>query len=411
MSENDFEPTPRDVLELDETVNIPSLDLTPADGFLLSQVDGMMTVADLKIICNLPEPEFVDSIKKLVREGVLSVKGRSTPLAEKTSSVRKSNAKAATLEERVLDLYLELEHLDYYQLLEIRRGASSNEIKKAFYRMTKEYHPDKFFRGENVEIRERLQSIFAKINDAYQLLMDKRRRREYDKELTTPEEFIPPEEKKTPPPSKASSKPSSKPRPKPRPKRPPRPPSRPPSPPKKNPFMDNVLKAKRLYEGAMQEIKRNNYASARQNIRIAISLDPYNKKYNEAMSKLDKLESVEQAKTYYQAGVEHEKEGRHKEASRLYREAMLLDGDNALYYVHLAEVTFEQDKNLDAAKKLVQKAIELNPDDHLQYLLLGRIFQEQGQPNAAIAQFEKGLNLKPRHKELTKELKRAKKGK
>ncbi len=379
MNENGSYFSPEDVPEINTEMNISSLHLSPAEGFLLSQVDGVLTVADLKLISNLPEKEFSEALNKLLIEDVLNIEGKKSPVPQEKASAWKSTPETATLEDKVRNLYLDLEKLTYYELLGLSPMATTDEIKKAFYNMTKEFHPDKFFRGDDEEIRERLQMIFARINDAYRLLMNHQKRAEYDRDLKAVEKPFTPEV--TPPPA----------------------------PPRKNPFMESVLKAKRLFEGAVEEIKRKNYAGARQNLRIASTIDPFNKKYSEAMSKLGKFENIEKAKTYHQAGLEHESEGRHKEAARLYREAMLLDADNSLYYTRLAKITFEQDGNPDAAKKLVQKAIELNPGDPEPYLILGKVFLEKRQANAAVAQFEKGLKIAPAHKEMARELKRAKK--
>lgn len=62
---------------------------------------------------------------------------------------------------------------DYYQVLGLSPQASAAEIKKAFRRLAKQYHPDK---ASNPASEER----FKEIGQAYAVLSDETRRREYD---------------------------------------------------------------------------------------------------------------------------------------------------------------------------------------------------------------------------------------
>ena len=63
---------------------------------------------------------------------------------------------------------------DYYQVLEVPRGASADDVRRAFRRMARQYHPDL---NQSAEAEER----FKEINEAYEVLSDDGRRAAYDR--------------------------------------------------------------------------------------------------------------------------------------------------------------------------------------------------------------------------------------
>lgn len=65
---------------------------------------------------------------------------------------------------------------DYYDILGVKRGASDEEIKRAFRRLAHQHHPDKA--GGDAE-------RFKEINEAYQVLSDSKKREQYDRFGTT----------------------------------------------------------------------------------------------------------------------------------------------------------------------------------------------------------------------------------
>lgn len=60
---------------------------------------------------------------------------------------------------------------DYYEILGIGKGASADEIKKAFRRLAIQYHPDKDGGDE---------TKFKEVNEAYEVLKDQSKRQRYD---------------------------------------------------------------------------------------------------------------------------------------------------------------------------------------------------------------------------------------
>lgn len=63
---------------------------------------------------------------------------------------------------------------DYYEVLSIARSASDDEIKKAFRRLARQYHPD-------VNKEKSAESQFKEINEAYEVLGDPQKRQAYDR--------------------------------------------------------------------------------------------------------------------------------------------------------------------------------------------------------------------------------------
>lgn len=64
---------------------------------------------------------------------------------------------------------------DYYKLLGVKNNASEEQIKKAFRKKALEFHPDR--NKDNPKAEEK----FKEVNEAYAVLSDKKKRREYDR--------------------------------------------------------------------------------------------------------------------------------------------------------------------------------------------------------------------------------------
>ncbi len=67
-----------------------------------------------------------------------------------------------------------IEYKDYYKSLGVERGASADDIRKAFRKLARLYHPDVAKNKKEAEER------FKEINEAYEVLSDAEKRKRYD---------------------------------------------------------------------------------------------------------------------------------------------------------------------------------------------------------------------------------------
>jgi DnaJ family protein A protein 3 len=64
--------------------------------------------------------------------------------------------------------------IDYYEILGVAKNASAKDIKKAYYQLAKKYHPDT--NNKDPEAQKK----FQQVSEAYEVLSDETKRREYD---------------------------------------------------------------------------------------------------------------------------------------------------------------------------------------------------------------------------------------
>lgn len=67
-----------------------------------------------------------------------------------------------------------MKYQDYYQILGVPRGADTSDIKKAYRKLARKYHPD-------VNSASGAEEKFKEVNEAYEVLKDDDKRKAYDR--------------------------------------------------------------------------------------------------------------------------------------------------------------------------------------------------------------------------------------
>lgn len=198
-----------------------SIKLLPAESSVLSRAQSAGAVFKLSdIMANgLSEEDHLRGVYALSLSGILhrtdwdfalnllrTDKGKPKRAAD--SAITKEKAVKVELESIDIEAFLARMKTakDFYDVLDVARLATGDEIKDAYHKLARRYHPDRFHQVD-AALRAEIGSAFARIAHAYEVLSDAGKRSAYDKkrapaadEITTKPE--PQKESSAPPPKK-----------------------------------------------------------------------------------------------------------------------------------------------------------------------------------------------------------------
>jgi len=69
---------------------------------------------------------------------------------------------------------------NHYEVLNLEVSADADEVKQAYYSLARRFHPDRFHELARTPIHARLESAFARITQAHEMLSDPDHRANYD---------------------------------------------------------------------------------------------------------------------------------------------------------------------------------------------------------------------------------------
>jgi len=172
------------------------LSLSTNEGFLLSRIDGPMELGELVAVSGQPDAEARRTIYGLILANALTrqswpyalkpgdggkgIKARQTPIAAAPPAppvTRDPKEEVSEFLERLTTA------MDHYAVLNVSESASAAEIKHAYYALARRFHPDRFHDMAESAVHGQLESAFARITQAHELLSDSSARATYDSKL------------------------------------------------------------------------------------------------------------------------------------------------------------------------------------------------------------------------------------
>jgi curved DNA-binding protein CbpA len=305
-----------------------NIQLLPVEAFVLSRLDTALRVKDLLAISGMSEDTTLHALYSLAMCGLIKrgkwaspftpsevskfreVKtvAKPTPPPQKVIAPQKVEPKPI---EPVVDEKKELENFlirvesarTHYESLGVDTDADENSIKRAYHNQVKRYHPDRFHHESGTPLHSRIQTAFAKVSQAYDILKDPKLRGAYKKRM-----------------SSASMQPSQQ-------------------------GSDKERMAEEKYKQAIAAIKENDYEKALpllgQIVRLVPTQARYHALYGQALAKNQQTR---------------------RQAENAFLDAIKLDERNAIYRVMLAE--FYKDMKLNKrALSEAQRALSIDPNN------------------------------------------------
>lgn len=157
---------------------IPELS-SPGAELVLERVDGASTVDELAAEIGKSPEDVARILEALARVGALTFTAQSPAPRSAADGLDLPEAER----KRVASLYDRLHELDHYGVLGVPATCDEKEIKRAYFVLAKELHPDRYFRKNLGSYKHKLEAIFARLTTANETLTKKARRAEYDRAL------------------------------------------------------------------------------------------------------------------------------------------------------------------------------------------------------------------------------------
>jgi curved DNA-binding protein CbpA len=162
-------------LASDPLLRFQRIALSPTDGFVLSRVDGTLTARQILALAPVAPEEAQRSLFGLLYTGMVEY------VAQVAASRQPSRR---DLRQHVIDAHAAIAGQDHYAVLGLTREAPPAEILAAYFRLARLYHPDGHHQSGLEDLKDRFETLFARVTEAHRTLSNPQARAAYDAELS-----------------------------------------------------------------------------------------------------------------------------------------------------------------------------------------------------------------------------------
>jgi curved DNA-binding protein CbpA len=396
-------------IRLKTDVDLTQINLSAQEGFLVSRIQGQITVKELYQLSVTDRNATAIMLKRLVDEGILTVESDSPksssagleillPRRDYKSFIfnlvdlQEDVELTQAVKKDILFVYDNLNELTYYELFNIPSDANQELIKQTFLRLSKLYHPDNYFRKEIGSYRAKINAIYSALANAHHILMDNVAHSEYRRKLIE-------EVKIEPGPDDILEDPHDRKR-------------RLEAEAKKSRLMRNPLRAKvekgrEFFDAATKDMERQAWISAANNFKLALVYDPQNELYKHKAEEVKDLANKAAADRVYQRALVLESYGQDGYFESFIRAAKTYP-QGAEFNIKVANLYCDQ-MDFSEALPYAQRAVSADPNNMESRLTLARICLKVKNKEEAVKHLTVILKREPNNEQAKAMLKEAKK--
>lgn len=322
-----------------------------------------------------------------------------------------------------------MKRLNHYEVLNLPQGADKAQIKRMYYAVSKEFHPDRYFRRNLGAYKDKLEAIFDQITRAYNTLGDDTARAAYDRSLIEDQMRARPADyevsfdfgqkaaapsgprmtvlgdenfsRPSAPMNRADAAPGST--------TGPRPTQAPQFMSKiQDQVMGRMVRARDCVKAGKEAFEKGNFAAAVSNLQLALSFDPNVPDAKALLEQAQAKAADGKAELHFQRGLQLESLGNHDSARASFKHAVECKPKKGHYYFKLGTLEIDVEAERRQALENLKLAVQYD-GKNIEYLLaLAKAYETVNMPRNAAREYEKVVSLEKGHDVASRALKRLK---
>ena len=167
-------------LSLNQLMQKKAIDLE--EFLFLIKTLTLMKMLSLKSKAISPKPDLAPESSVTDDDELVNMSSTLGPFHEQSQPESFDSREIKTLKQEILDVYLNLGRLSFYELLEVDSDAPTREIREAYKKIIEKFQP-KYTVGLEGQFREKAMQVYESLTRAKDKLTDPEARMEYDLRL------------------------------------------------------------------------------------------------------------------------------------------------------------------------------------------------------------------------------------
>jgi curved DNA-binding protein CbpA len=113
------------------------------------------------------------------------------PSAAEAAAQAAAHAAAAQDDPRrmeILEAFTGLKHRTHFEVLGLERASTEAQVKEAYFRLARRFHPDVHHDPALADLRDKIEAIFVRLGEAYEVLRNPRIRAKYENQINPPKD-------------------------------------------------------------------------------------------------------------------------------------------------------------------------------------------------------------------------------